>query len=123
MHTSGRTVRMEFDWGAILGAFVTVVLAAGATTRWLVSRMDRMHGDDRRWDKEARDSLEVKFNAELKSIQGQFEAQIRQQGLEVDFLKTELHRYIKHVGVLEGILKSHDIDIPAIEPPVHRSYR
>lgn len=117
------TYRMEFDYQWLAGIFVSVAIALGATVRWIVTRMDKMHGADRKWDSDARDKLELSFNDRLLSMHSEFEARFKAQANEVEFLKSELHRYIKHVGVLEGILKSHDIDIPAIEPPALRGLR
>lgn len=115
---------MEVTWVEAAGLLATIFIAAGTVIRWLVTRMDKMHGADRQWDQDARDRLVTDFEQRLAALNAKFEAEnkalqrtIAGQRDEVRFLQAELHRYIKHVGILEGILKSHSIEIPSIEPP------
>lgn len=116
---------MEFGVIELATFIVGLTAALGGASRWLISRMDRMHERDQKFDQTARDKLEAAFAEKMERMEAGFGAEMKAmretiaaQKDEVRFLQAELHRYIKHVGILEGVLKSHKIDIPAIEAPV-----
>lgn len=95
---------------AILSGFLAVAVAFGGGGKWMLSRMDRQDAAERTWQDNERKKLEALFTAHIAGL----EKQIDGQTSEISRLRSELTTYVRHVGVLEGLLKANGIEPPAI---------
>lgn len=97
-----------------LVAFTGLMIAVGAGIRYILGRIDT---SDVRIAAE-REKLEAAFNARVDTL----EAVVKNQRDDMHFLRTELGRYVRHVGILEGLLRAHKIEVPQldIQPPTTR---
>lgn len=95
---------------AILSGFLAVGVAFGGGMKWMLSRMDRQDAAERTWQENERQKLEALFTSRILSL----EKQINGQSDEIGRLRGELTTYIRHVGVLEGLLKANGIEAPAL---------
>lgn len=104
------------DWSAfpaVLTAVTALLVAFGGGIRWMISRMDRQNADERAWQNSEREKLETQFKNRIEAL----EARITQQDHEIESTRTELRAYVRHVGVLEGLLKANGVDVPVLEIP------
>lgn len=60
-------------------------------------------------------ALQEKLEAQYAERFASMETKIREQDTEIKRNRTELMRYIRRVGILEGLLQSHGADIPPLE--------
>jgi TolA-binding protein len=95
---------------AILSGLLAVVVAFGGGVKWMVSRMDRQDAAEKAWQDNERKKLEALFTAHIAGL----EKQIEGQNTEIARLRGELTSYVRHVGVLEGLLKANGIEAPAL---------
>jgi uncharacterized protein HemX len=82
----------------------------GGAVAWMITRMDTKNQAERAFATEERAKLEKLFNEQIETLQAQAEA----QNLEISQLRRELNTYVRHVGVLEGLLKAQGIEPPAL---------
>ena len=75
----------------------------------MINRMDRKNVEEREFELEERQKLEKFFTDQIKALQ----EDVHSQSKEIVQLRRELSVYVRHVGVLEGLLKS-----KGVEPPV-----
>lgn len=95
---------------AILSGLLAVGVAFGGGMKWMLSRMDRQDAAERAWQENERKKLEALFATQIASL----EKQIDSQTTEIARLRGELTTYVRHVGVLEGLLKANGIEAPPI---------
>lgn len=103
------------DWPAILTAFTGILVAFGGGIKWMLSRMDTHEQREREWLTQERTKLEAQFVERITAL----ENRLLRQEREIETTRTELRAYVRHVGVLEGLLKAHSVEIPPLELPRH----
>lgn len=91
------------------------LIIAGATTlggavAWLLSHMDAKNVKEREFEQAERAKLEKFFSEQINALQ----AEVHSQNQEIDQLRRELNTYVRHVGVLEGLLKSKGVEPPPL---------
>lgn len=95
---------------AISAALVSVLMAVGGAIKWLLSRMDSKDTADREAQARERNILVADFQARISAMQ----AVLDRQAEQIDMLRGDLTKYVRHVGVLEGLLKANGIEVPQI---------
>lgn len=95
---------------AILSGLLAVGVAFAGGVKWMLSCMDTQDALERTWADGERKKLEALFSAHIQGL----EKQIDGQNAEIARLRGELTTYVRHVGVLEGLLKANGIEAPAI---------
>lgn len=106
------------DWTvipAVVTALTGVLVAFGGGIKWMLSRMDRQNKEEREWQNAERAKLETQFAQRIAAL----EDRIKSQESEIESTRTELRAYVRHVGVLEGLLKAHGVEVPSLEIPTH----
>ncbi len=98
-----------FQW---VGSAVAILTLFGAGVKFILHRIDTRTRREREWQALERAKLEEAFTARINTLEGVVNAQQN----EMLFLQGEIHRHIRHVGVLEGLLRANGIPVPAIEP-------
>ena len=93
---------------AILTAISAMLVAFGTGVKWVISRMDRQDAAEREWQTAERAKLESQFMARIETL----EKNIENQEHELSRMRSELTAYVRHVGVLEGLLKANGIEVP-----------
>ena len=95
---------------AILSGLLAIGVAFAGGVKWMLMRMDRQDAAERTWQEAERKKLEALFAAQINGL----EKQIDGQNTEIARLRGELTTYVRHVGVLEGLLKANGIEAPPI---------
>ncbi len=98
-----------FQW---IGSAIAIVTLFGAGVKFILHRIDTRTKREREWQTLERAKLEAAFTSRINTLEGVVKAQQD----EMVFLQGEIHRHIRHVGMLEGLLRANDIPVPAIEP-------
>lgn len=91
------------------------LLIAGLTTlggavAWLLNRIDQKNLIERDYSRTEREKLEKMFNEQISTLQDE----VHSQNEEIIQLRRELSTYVRHVGVLEGLLKSKGVEPPPL---------
>ncbi len=97
----------------VLTAITGVLVAFGGGVKWMLTRMDAHDHREREWQAQERSKLEEQFNQRISSLTDRVE----RQDAEIAATKSELRAYIRHVGILEGLLKANGVDVPTLELP------
>lgn len=106
---------MDFTgFPAILSGLLAVGVAFAGGVKWMLNRMDQQDAAERIWQDSERRKLETLFASQIEHLEKQI---LGQQG-EISRLRTELTSYVRHVGVLEGLLKANGIEAPMLIKPV-----
>lgn len=109
--TLGRKDLMDYaQLPAIIAAVTALVVAFGGGVKWMLSRMDNQDAAEREWQRVEREKLEKQFLARIATM----EAHVQAQEAEIARMRDELTRYVRHVGVLEGLLRANGIEAPPI---------
>lgn len=92
------------------------LLIAGLTTLggavvWIFNRMDSKSLQAKAFEKEERAKLEKLLQEQIKALQDE----VHTQNTEIIQLRRELNTYVRHVGVLEGLLKSQGVEPPPLQ--------
>ena len=95
---------------AIIAAVTALIAAFGGGVKWMLSRMDRQDEAERAWQNAERDKLEKQFLARITAL----EQHITTQDAELVRMREELTKYVRHVGVLEGLLRANGIEVPPL---------
>ena len=95
---------------AILAAITAALVAFGGGIKWMLGRMDSQDAADRIWQTSERAKLEALFNARIDGL----ERHIALQDADLALMRSDLTSYVRHVGVLEGLLKANGIEAPAL---------
>lgn len=104
------------DWAgiaALITALSGALVAFGGGIKWMLSRMDKQAEKEREWQNAERAKLESQFLERITAL----EDRITSQETEIEETRAELRAYVRHVGVLEGLLKAHSVEIPKLELP------
>lgn len=99
----------------ILTALTATLVAFGGGIKWMLARMDNQDAAEREWQFKEREKLETQFNARITAL----ERLIEGQDHELSRMRTELTAYVRHVGVLEGLLKANGIEAPLLIKPAN----
>lgn len=94
----------------LIPLFIAGLTTLGGAVAWLLTRMDAKNAKEREFEQAERTKLEKLFSERITSL----EAQIHDQNAEIDQLRRELNTYVRHVGVLEGLLKSKGVEPPPL---------
>ena len=106
---------MEYaNFPAVLTALTAGLVAFGGGIKFMLTRMDRQDAEDREWQSREREKLEAQFNARIDAL----ERMITGQDHELAAMRSELTAYVRHVGVLEGLLKANGIEAPLLVKPL-----
>lgn len=93
----------------LIPLFIAGLTTLGGAIAWVVNRIDRKAKEERELEKLEREKLEALFTSQISALQDE----IHSQNNEIMQLRYELTVYVRHVGILEGMLKGQ-----GIEPPV-----
>lgn len=106
---------MENDLAKTIAAAVAgitaIMASAGAGAKFILSRSDKNEEREREWQAQERAKLEAQFTARIDGLEARLAANETQLGET----RQQLTMYVRHVGVLEGLLKAHDLDVPKLE--------
>lgn len=87
----------------------TAILAAfGGGIRWMVGRFDKQIEREHTAQQAARASLENQFAEQIARL----EERLLGATEEAKMMRRSLEEYSRRVGVLEGLLRSHNIEVP-----------
>lgn len=89
---------------------LTGFTALGGAIVWIFNRMDAKNAKEREFQKEEREKLEKLMKEQIDTLQ----AEVHSQNAEILQLRRELNTYVRHVGVLEGLLKSKGVEPPPL---------
>ena len=95
---------------AIIAAITALIVAFGGGVKWMLARMDRQDLTERTWQTAEREKLERLFTAQIAAL----EANAKNQEAEITRMRKELTTYVRHVGVLEGLLRANGIEVPPL---------
>lgn len=95
---------------AIIAAVTALIVAFGGGVKWMLTRMDNQDAAERKWQTDEREKLEKQFLARIATM----EAHIANQENQIEQMRNELTRYVRHVGVLEGLLRANGIEAPPL---------
>lgn len=104
------------DWAGLTGiitALSGVLISFGAGVKWMLTRMDKASENERTWQSAERAKLEVQFMERIDTLADR----IRSQEAEIEATRKELRYYVRHVGVLEGLLRANGVEMPVLELP------
>lgn len=98
---------------AILAGVGTVLAALAGGAKWMLVRMDNNDAAERAWQVEERAKLEAQFKLQIEALT----RQIASQDTVIAMMRSDLTAYVRHVGVLEGLLKANGIEAPPLTIP------
>lgn len=84
------------------------ITTLGGAVAWLLTRMDAKNIKEREFEQSERGKLEKFFTEQINALQ----AEVHSQNQEINQLRRELNIYVRHVGILEGLLKSKGVEPP-----------
>lgn len=99
------------EWGLVpelATAIGGVLVVMGGAVRWIFSRMDAREARQEAKEATERAKLEKMFSDRIAHL----EALVHTQGAEIERLRNENVEYLRHVGVLEGIMRASGLDVP-----------
>jgi hypothetical protein len=100
---SQQDYRMDLsDLKDLIPLFIMGATTLGGAVAWMMGRMDSKS-----------DKLEKFFAKQINDLQ----MEVHSQNEEINQLRSELSVYVRHVGVLEGLLKSKGIEPPPFSVP------
>lgn len=88
----------------ILTAIGSAAVGIGGAVKWMLMRFDAKMAALQESEKTAREALETALTAQIDGLRNENER-----------LSKQMARYIRHVGVLEGMLRQAGIQVPAME--------
>lgn len=91
--------------------FIAGMTTLGAAIVWIFNRMDAKNLKEREFELVERNKLEKFFADQISALQ----AEVHSQNNEIIQLRRELNTYVRHVGVLEGLLHANKIDFPKLD--------
>lgn len=92
----------------LIPLFIAGVTTLGGAVAWLLNRVDAKNIKEREFEQTERAKLEKFFSEQISALQ----AEVHSQNQEITQLRRELNTYVRHVGVLEGLLKSKGVEPP-----------
>ena len=105
--------RYTMNWSDLkdmIPLFLAGLTTLGGAIAWLVNRMDTKNKEERELEAQERAKLEKQFEKQIAALQ----AEIHSQNTEITQLRYELTVYVRHVGILEGLLKAKGVEPPQI---------
>lgn len=93
--------------------FIAGITTLGGAVVWIFNRMDNKNKLEREYEQLERDKLEKFFTDQISVLQ----SEVHSQNDEIIQLRRELNTYVRHVGVLEGLLKSKGVEPPPLVFP------
>jgi uncharacterized protein HemX len=110
-HTGKQENQMDLEQlKELIPLFIMGLTTLGGAVAYLLSRMDTKNQTEREYARNEREKLEKLFNEQIENLQNQAEA----QNAEISQLRRELNTYVRHVGVLEGLLKAQGVEPPPL---------
>lgn len=94
----------------LIPLFIGGLTALGGAVAWILNRMDAKNRIEREFEVAERAKLEKLLTEQIQTLQ----TQVHNQNAEIDQLRRELNVYVRHVGVLEGLLKSKGVEPPPL---------
>ena len=94
----------------LIPLFIAGHTTLGGAVAWLLTRMDAKNIKEREFEQAERAKLEKIFSDQISALQ----AEVHSQNTEIMQLRRELNTYVRHVGVLEGLLKSKGVEPPPL---------
>ena len=94
----------------LIPLFIAGATTLGGAVAWLLTRMDEKNIKEREFEQAERAKLEKFFNEQINALQ----AEVYSQNQEITQLRRGLNTYVRHVGVLEGLLKSKGVEPPPL---------
>lgn len=94
----------------LIPLFIAGLTTLGGAVAWLLTRMDAKNVKEREFEQAERVKLEKLFSDQIAALQ----AEVHSQNAEIVQLRRELNTYVRHVGVLEGLLKSQGVEPPPL---------
>lgn len=94
---------------AIIAAVSGVLVVFGAGIKFMLNRIDKNDADQKAWEANERAKLEKQFQDQIDTLKGE----IAFNQAEIGRMRSDLTSYVRHVGVLEGLLKANGIEVPA----------
>ena len=104
-----RLIEME-ELKDMVPLFIAGATTLGGAVAWLLTRMDTKNIKEREFEEAERAKLEKFFSEQISSLQ----VEIHSQNQEINQLRRELNTYVRHVGILEGLLKSQGVEPPPL---------
>ena len=95
----------------LIPLFIAGLTTLGGAVVWIFNRMDAKNREERLFEQEERVKFEKIFTEQIAALQ----SQVHSQNTEIDQLRRELNIYVRHVGVLEGLLKSKGVEPPPLQ--------
>jgi uncharacterized coiled-coil protein SlyX len=95
----------------LIPLFIAGLTTLGGAIVWIFNRMDAKNREERQFEMEERAKFDKLFTEQIISLQ----AQVSSQNAEIDQLRKELNIYVRHVGILEGLLKAQGVDPPPLQ--------
>lgn len=105
--------RVESILTELLVAATGLLVALGGVVRFIFWRIDRVATRERLAQKSERDLLQAHLQGRIDGL----DRLVSEAAQENRFLRAELHRYARHVGILEGLMRANHLEPPAMGPP------
>lgn len=99
----------------LIPLFLAGLTTLGGSIVWIFNRMDSKNQAERQYELTERNKLEKFFSDQIAALQ----VEVREQNAEIVQLRRELNTYVRHVGVLEGLLHANKIDFPKLNMVEH----
>ena len=98
------------DLKELIPLFIAGLTTLGGAIAWLLTRMDEKNMKEREYGQSERVKLEKLFFDQINTLQ----EEVQNQNAEIVQLRRELNTYVRHVGILEGLLKSKGVEPPPL---------
>lgn len=92
----------------LIPLFIAGLTTLGGAVAWLLTRIDSKNLKEREFAQTERAKLEKLFSDQIEQLQ----QDLYNQTTEIIQLRRELNMYVRHVGVLEGLLKAKGVEPP-----------
>lgn len=99
----------------LMPLFLAVLTTLGGSIVWIFNRMDTKNKLEREFELIERNKLEKFFSDQISALK----TEVHDQNKEIIQLRRELNTYVRHVGVLEGLLHANKIDFPKLNMVEH----
>ena len=99
----------------LIPLFLAGLTTLGGAIVWIFNRMDAKNQAEREFELAERNKLEKLFMDQIVALQ----KELHEQNVEIVQLRRELNTYVRHVGVLEGLLHANKIDFPKLNMVEH----
>ncbi len=97
----------------LIVAATGLLVAFGGVIRFVLWRIDRVAVRERLVQKTERELLQATLQGRIDAL----DRAVSEAAAENRFLRAELHRYARHVGILEGLMRANHLEPPLMGPP------